>query len=298
MSKIAIVGVEGSGKTVLMAALAEQYGAISQDRPYLMPENQSAFTFMTQIPHRMRQEHSWPNATAIDSLRLMKWSLRIGSQVITDVEMLDYPGELYRLAFGEHTEAELAAHRKEVHEFLEHIVNADTLVVLLNLKDVMELGGNHRNTETVWITRGILDYAVKIPAIKDVLLVFTQSDRYSEHLQTEGGPQAMLARYLPMLTVLHPHLECLAVAAVNATDAQGNPLAGYQSSGIQALMTRMTEFQAFAATTAKDITLMAEEKAEQERQDNDGARFACYILWGVALVLLAALGAPSILGCN
>jgi formylglycine-generating enzyme required for sulfatase activity len=239
MSKVAIVGVEGSGKTVLMAALAEQYGTISPDRPYLMPENQAAFSFMTHIPHLMRKEHRWPQATGVDSLRYLKWSLRLGSDVLKDVEMLDYPGELYRLAFGEHSEAELAAHRKEVHEFLDHIVTSDMLVILLNLKDVMDLGRNHRNAETVWITRGILDYARKIPGIKDVLLVFTQADRYMDQLQAEGGPKGVLARHIPMLTVLHPKLECLAVTAVNTTDADGLPMTDYQSIGLTALMSGM-----------------------------------------------------------
>ena len=55
MSRVAIVGVEGSGKTVLMAALGDMFGKPSDGSVYLMPENQAAFSFMTQIPHKMRE---------------------------------------------------------------------------------------------------------------------------------------------------------------------------------------------------------------------------------------------------
>ena len=49
MSKIAIVGVEGSGKTVFMAALGEMYGQMSNDSLYLMPENQAAFAYKPSL---------------------------------------------------------------------------------------------------------------------------------------------------------------------------------------------------------------------------------------------------------
>jgi hypothetical protein len=239
MSKVAIVGVEGSGKTVLMAALAEKYGTISSDAVYLMPENQSAFAFMTHIPYRLRKEHTWPQATTIDALRLMRWTLRVGTDVLSEMEMLDYPGELYRMAFGERDEKELAAHRAEVHEFLEHLVGAELLVVLLNLNDILGIGDNPRNAETVWITRGIFDYAKMVPSIKEVLLVFTQADRYSDVLKAEGGTTEILKKHLPMIHVLYPNLECMTVAAVDATDARGNPRENYSSQGIQPLMDRI-----------------------------------------------------------
>ena len=239
MSKVAIVGVEGSGKTVLMAALAEMYGQASQHSIYLMPENQAAFSFMTMIPHKMRVERQWPEATAIQSMKFLKWTVRIGQEILAELEMLDYPGELYRLAFGERKEEEIEGNKAQVHEFLEHLVTADDLIVLFNLKDALDIGTNARNNETVWLTRGIFDYARKLPNIKNQLLLFTQADRYRQILENEGGPKAMQGKYLPMLSILHPNLECGAISAFESAGADQAAPVAVANGGISELMRRI-----------------------------------------------------------
>ncbi len=236
MSKVAIVGVEGSGKTVLMASLSECFGKISESEPYLMPENQSAYTFMQQVPHRLRVDRAWPGATGIDALRTMRWTLRSGQTVLNTIEMLDYPGELYRLAFGERSAEELAAHRAELDEFLEHLTDADTLIVLFNLADVENQGANARNAETVWITRGIFDYAKTLPNLKRQHLVFTQADRYAAALKEAGGADGLFAQKLPMLKLLHPDLSVTAISAVDGMDEEGRPKPGYSSGSCRELM--------------------------------------------------------------
>lgn len=235
MSRVAIVGVEGSGKTVLMAALGDMFGKPSDGSVYLMPENQSAFSFMTQIPHKMREEHQWPAATAIASMKHLKWTIRVGQKVLMDLEMLDYPGELYRMAFGERKKEEIEPYIEQVHEFLEHLVTADYLVVLLNLKDALNIGGNARNNETVWLTRGIFDYSQKLPNIQKRLLLFTQADRYPDELAGPGGLMAAKEKFMPMLHVLYPDLECAAVSV--ATDESDAPARTFSAShGVTGLM--------------------------------------------------------------
>lgn len=239
MSKVAIVGVEGSGKTVLMAALGEIYGQASHEGLYLMPENQAAFSFMTRIPHKMRVEHQWPEATAIESMKHLKWTVRLGAEVLTELEMLDYPGELYRMAFGDRKESEIEGHREQIHEFLEHLVTADFLIVLMNLKDAMDVSADSRNNETVWLTRGIFDYAKKLPNIKNQLLVFTQADRYRDLLVDEGGAKVVQNKYLPMLSILHPDLACSAISAIKAPESGGPGDKPNKAGGLQELMAQI-----------------------------------------------------------
>lgn len=236
MSKIAIVGVEGSGKTVLMAGLSECYKQISETEPYLMPENQSAFMFMQCIPHKLRVDREWPEQTRIDSLRMMKWTLRCGQEILEEIEIFDYPGELYRIAFGEHTKDEADAVRSELNEFLEHITEADTLVVLLNLADLVDLYDNPRNAETVWITRGIFDFAKKLPHLKHRMLAFTQADRYAEEIKKAGSAKELYAAKLPMMKTLYPDLKVFAVTAVDGMDADGRPRDGYSVAGCYEFM--------------------------------------------------------------
>ena len=236
MSKVAIVGVEGSGKTVLMGALCESYKKISDGTPYLMPENQAAFMFMERIPHKLRVEREWPEATNLSSLKSMRWTLRCGSEILEEIEMLDYPGELYRIAFGEHKKDEAESHREELNEFLRHVTDADFLIVLLSLADLQNLGANSRNAETVWITRGIFDFAKKLPNIKRTLLVFTQADRFEATLNANGGAQGLYAKQLPMLKTLYPDLKVIAVSAVSGMDGDGRPKKDYSTAGCLELM--------------------------------------------------------------
>lgn len=42
------------------------------------------------------------------------------------------PCELYRLAFGDHSKTEIAAHRAEIDEFRGHLTDAEVLAVLYN----------------------------------------------------------------------------------------------------------------------------------------------------------------------
>jgi formylglycine-generating enzyme required for sulfatase activity len=240
MGKVAIVGVEGSGKTVLMAGLCECFKQVpGSDEPYLMPENQAAFKFMETVPYMLRVKRQWPAATSIDNLRAMSWTYRFGNEVLETVEMLDYPGELYRLAFGESEEvskSEVEAKRDEIKKFLDHLIDADTILVLLDLSDVMNLGENHKNLETVWITRGILSYAKKLKNVKHTVLVFTQADRYARELAETGGPERLYADRLPMLKTLFPKQEVMAVAVVDGTDASGLPIGGYRKQDCEFIM--------------------------------------------------------------
>lgn len=239
MSKVAIVGVEGSGKTVLMGALCECYKQGAGDEPYLMPENQAAFMFMERVPHLLRVERQWPEATNISSLKSMKWTLRMGNEILEEIEMLDYPGELYRIAFGEHTKAEADAHRAELDEFLAHLTEADVLAVLVSPEDVKNIGNDKRKLETVWITRGIFDFAEKLPKVKRKFLVFTQADRYKEELKAAGGPNGLYAHGLPMMKTLYPGLDVTAISAVGDVDFEGRPMRGYSAEGCSAFMRKV-----------------------------------------------------------
>ncbi len=263
MSKVAIVGVEGSGKTVLMAALSECYKEISETEPFLFPENQAAYMFMERIPHKLRVERQWPEATSIDALRLMKWSLKCGSEIFSHIEMLDYPGELYRLAFGEHTQEEADAHRKELDEFLGHLTDAECLIILMNPGDLENIGADAKKAETVWITREILGFAKKLPSLRRTTLVFTQADRYDEALKGAGGAEGFYAQKLPMLKHLYPELRVTAVSAVSGLDEEGRPQEGYSAAGCLEIMReilweRDAETQKCLSVSRQELDLIME----------------------------------------
>ena len=243
MGKIAILGVEGSGKTVLMAALAEAYGTPREDGFYLRPENQQAFEFMHLVPYGLRREHRWPEATRIDSMKSLRWSMCYGQKVLGELEFMDYPGEIYRSAFGERSEEEIAGQATEIHTFLEHLFEAETLCVLMNLKDAEDPGHNRRDLESLWLTRSIFEFSEKLVQLRHRFLLFTQMDRYGAEFASAGSAKGLFRKHLPHVAAVYPDLPCFAISAVTGRD-DGTPAAA-TSENLGGLENLMRVFVAF-----------------------------------------------------
>ncbi len=75
MAKIAIVGVEGSGKTVLMAAFGEKYERPDSEGYFLEPKDRQTFQTTALQTANMRHEGKWPSATLADAVSSLDWRL-------------------------------------------------------------------------------------------------------------------------------------------------------------------------------------------------------------------------------
>ena len=99
MKKVAIVGVEGSGKTVMLAGLGELYKNPDRNGYFLGPKNFSTASYVSEKIARMRAGE-WPGATVDDTMQGLDWILRkrTGGRRqpanICEVSFLDYPGEV------------------------------------------------------------------------------------------------------------------------------------------------------------------------------------------------------------
>ena len=105
MKKVAIVGVEGSGKTVMLAGLGDLYSHPDENGYFLAPKNYQTASYVDTIIARMRKGE-WPSATAEDVMLGMDWMLRWRQdetqcpEDVCSVSCLDFAGEVYRAAFG------------------------------------------------------------------------------------------------------------------------------------------------------------------------------------------------------
>ena len=106
MKKIAIVGVEGSGKTVMLAGLGDLYTYPDEDGYFLAPKNFGTAAYVAEKIERMRKGE-WPVATAGDEMQGLDWTLSRQTEggrgrpvKICEVSFLDFPGEVYRAAYG------------------------------------------------------------------------------------------------------------------------------------------------------------------------------------------------------
>ena len=233
MKKVAIVGVEGSGKTVMLAGLGDLYSHPDDEGYFLAPKNYSTASYVSEKIERMRKGE-WPVATAEDVLQGLDWTLkrrqgeRQRPKNICEVSCLDFAGEVYRLAFGIRQGRVSDNLADEVQSLKDYIRNADDLIVLINLRDIIVQGVHEpRVQETMWITNEILSYALdetdgrKSPR---AAIVLSQADSYEETIRSCGGERGVLSKYLPHVANNYDWLDILAVSAVDRTilDDTGN----------------------------------------------------------------------------
>ena len=159
MKKVAIVGVEGSGKTVMLAGLGDLYTYPDEEGYFLSPKNFSTAAYVAEKIKRMRKGE-WPAATAGDEMQGLDWTLRRRvpnsrgrPESICEVSFLDFAGEVYRTAFGIGAGDQALAEQAE--ELKRYVREADDLIVLINLRDVIVYGIRDRRVqESMWITKG------------------------------------------------------------------------------------------------------------------------------------------------
>ena len=164
MKKVAIVGVEGSGKTVMLAGLGNLYSRADEDGYFLSPQSFSTHRYVTNIIRGMR-EGRWPAATSADTLKSLDWSLkrqegRNRPEQICEISFLDFAGEVYRAAFGIN-EAPNEDVAEQVDALKEYLAGADFVIVLINLRDIIDNVQDERTEESMWITNKILETALE-----------------------------------------------------------------------------------------------------------------------------------------
>ena len=254
MKKVAIVGVEGSGKTVMLACLGELYTRPDEHGYFLRPENFETQAYVTDKITRMRKGE-WPMATADDAMQGLNWTLcrRVQGggrpEEVCRISFLDFAGEVYRAAFGIR-KGEDESLSDEIDQLKSYISEADDLIVLINLRDVIDKGvSDKRVQESVWITSSILDTifnqsAGKVPRAS---IAITQADSYADTIRTYGGARGVLSEYLPHVSNSYDWLDVYDVTAVDKTvlDDDGNsiPAPDFKPAGLQVLMNWIINLQ-------------------------------------------------------
>lgn len=224
MNNIAIVGVEGSGKTVLMAAMGDKYKSPDANGVFLKPVNRETFAYCEKLMGQM-QDGKWPIATGKAITENLRWTLtkKIADgddDKIAELSFLDFGGEIYRLAFGGGVHEEPDEDTKNaIAQLRSHVEEAEVLIVLVNLSDIINGKRNEERTiEMNWLSQAILSFAYDEANKSSVALVFTQADSYAETIADCGGLRGVLTRYMPTVdTSYGKRLALFSVAAVNKT---------------------------------------------------------------------------------
>lgn len=306
MKKVAIVGVEGSGKTVLMAAMGDRYKLPDVNGVFLKPENRETYSYYTKEVAKLRSG-KWPFVTSAETVSNLEWVLsqrksdKQTPQEICHLSFLDYGGEVYRLAFGGGKETERHGMFKDaITSLRSHVLNSDILIILVNMSDIVYGSDEAENTiETKWLSQAILSLAFENGSRKNVALVFTQTDSYEETITANGGLNKILSKYLPEVYAGYSsRISLFAVSAVNRTipDSDGSgiqvPAPDFSSDGFEQLVKWISD-SAERITDDSDEEVHKGEKKRGEfyqlgRRSNLLSRFfLCGLIAGSCLLGLA-----------
>ena len=255
MYKVAIVGVEGSGKTVMLAGLGELYSHPDEKGYFLAPKDSKTAFYVEDVIARMRNGE-WPSATAEDVMRGLDWTIKrkkwegVKPEVLGELSCLDFAGEVYRAAFIK-SDAESDAEKevgsdlsKQVKELRTYIWTADAVLVLINLRDVIANGSSRdrRVQEAMWITNAILNEVLGNDAKSGprAAIVLSQADSYADTIRKCGGEKEVLYQYLPHVYNNYSWLDVFSVSSVDRTvlDTGGNcvPAKDFTMTGLKPIM--------------------------------------------------------------
>ena len=233
MGKVVFLGVEGSGKTTLAMALTKAFARHADEGWYLRPEGRGAYNFATVAPNDFAVD-GFPAQTS--TAREMTWTIARDGTDVGGMRILDYPGEIYRLAFLDAEDeadpdafrARVAANAEELDVLNRAIEEAESLYVLFNLQDALDLRGDDANRSAVWVTNECLKRLKALPSKPRVTLVFTQVDRY----QTEDDfLHSFTPAELDLIGHDHPDVDWMMVSVLVPPDSE---------FGIDAFVRRVT----------------------------------------------------------
>ncbi|MBQ6011360.1 MAG: hypothetical protein IJL17_22715 [Kiritimatiellae bacterium] len=224
MKKVAIVGVEGSGKTVMLAVLGALYSQPDENGLYLEPQDSGTLSYVRRVCGRL-QGGQWPSATETDCAFGLKWLLRRQSpksrrsKVVCEVSCLDFAGEVYRAAFSDGSKMGVAS---QVEELKDYLRKADTIILLLNLRDSVTRGtGDQRAVDAEYSALKMLKFVLEpedgAQRLPRVLLALSQADAYSSTIEACGGPGETLRKYLSLVASSFGYLDVMAVNSCGTT---------------------------------------------------------------------------------
>ena len=305
MKKVAIVGVEGSGKTVMLAGLGDLYSRPDDNGYFLAPKDFNTSAYVAELMERLRGG-SWPAATADDLFQGLEWTLRRRSDVggrptdICEVSCLDFPGEVYRKAFVETTGHRSEEMQRKVEALWNYIERADSLIVLVNLGDVITHGlANRRVHESIWVTSAILEQALKERpgrVLPKTAIVLSQADNYEATIRACGGAKGALEKYLPHVHNSYGWLDVFAAYTVDKTRLDDDGVAGpdpaFTTEGLRPIMDWLLDKEC-PSKAQKAVKLSPSESTNdsEKSESNENGCLGCLIILVIGVVILVVIGA-------
>ncbi len=304
MPSIAIIGTEGSGKTVFAAVWAKRFSQYAAGSPCLIPGDNTTLKYVENI-YSVLSNGEWPPSTPSGTIVRLNWKLSLpanGSTLGTiDVQLFDMAGQDIRVLFEQEKIKQGGSLGGELRNIANYCVGANVIVYLVNLKDYIGESVDVKRTANQAALKAAMDYLGSTSSPQQICLLFTQADQYRELAARAGGWDNLARRELPYVYAAHlshVKVKILPVAAVATTEiAIGTdgkprrvPTRNFKEAGLNSFMNWMANAIVTLMCQERQIVSARQEEIEEDRRINsEWAVFRTVVGVAVGLVIMLVL---------
>ena len=277
LPQIAIIGMEGSGKTVLTTVLAKRLSTMADQGMFLNPKSSKTIKYVEGVWKEL-QDGKWPPSTPPGELFDLEWLFHVDNKHECPVRLVDAAGQDMRMLFADdrYKDQSLPA---QLQQLVDYCHNSNILIILINLKDFIGESDDMRRVENQAALKSALDLLASKDDSKRVAFVFSQCDQYEATIEQHGSLENLLRTEMPYIYGAHykgkaPALFPVAAVAETKVEVDLNgtprrvPTADFKSTGLEPLIEWMS---VQIAGQAKKI--MAErDRAEREQEKRERNR--------------------------
>lgn len=246
--QIAIVGMTGSGKTVLVSTLAMKMSQMADRGVFLSPigDNRRQTLQYVQQNWKILNRGEWPPSTPAGEIVQLQWELSTENNVAA-VRFADCAGQDVRAIFDQNTFSSLSL-SKDLRDIFLYLNRSNILLFLVNMEDILGRSDKQsmKNVLNVDQMIYVLNQPTDIP--RKCAVVLSQYDKYKPEVDQQFGGNVLeyLRAHLPQLHgqyVRNKSFEIIPVAAVEQTKTiveNGNvrkvPAPDFTSYNLEALI--------------------------------------------------------------
>ena len=195
MKHIAIVGTEGSGKTVFVTVLAKIYSGAVEREIFFNPLGKT-IRFVENAWNRL-QAGEWPEKTTSGDMFNYEWECQFGQGESFQLKLVDCAGQDLRRIFSDEVPEQL-------RPLADYVNSAQVVLFLLNLGDFVGVRDLKQVTENIYVLKNAMD-TLKASG-KEAALVLTQTDLYEHFRQRHGSWLEVMRQINPLNLLWGAHL--------------------------------------------------------------------------------------------
>ena len=220
--KIAIVGMTGAGKTVLISTLAMKMSQMADQGIFLAPVGENRRQTLRYVQENWQTLNSgkWPPSTPAGELIHLEWELTTKTNAAT-VRFADCAGQDIHAIFSQEQfdYNSLTPDQKYIFDYLR---SANVLIFLINMEDVLGRSPKQALENSLDVDQMFYVLNQKANFPRKTALVLSQFDKYRDELKAKYDNNLLeyLRANFPQLHgryIQNPNFAVIPVAAVETT---------------------------------------------------------------------------------